>query len=176
MTVDPNRIGQTQFPAVSCVDPVTARPCPTGSSAALGARPSSDSNSTRAGVSGVSNGAAKLPAPTVVTSTRTAASAAPQPAARTSAGLGISLVDPVRKNNGLLVQGVIVNTSTQAQAVPAMQISLLNSANQVVQRSVVQAPAGTLGQGQHKTFRTLVQPLPPTTARVNVSFISTATP
>ena len=176
MTVDPNRIGQTQFPAVSCVDPVTARPCPTGSGAELGARPSSDPNSMRSGVSGVSNGAAKLPAPTVVTSTRTAASAAPQPAARTSAGLGISLVDPVRKNNGLLVQGVIVNTSTQAQTVPAMQISLLNSANQVVQRSVVQAPAGTLGQGQHKTFRTLVQPLPPNTARVNVSFISTATP
>jgi hypothetical protein len=86
------------------------------------------------------------------------------------------LVDPVRKSNGLLVQGVIVNTSSETQAIPPMEVSLLNSANQVVQRSVLSAPVSTLASGERKTFKMLVQPLPPNIARLTVAFMSTAAP
>jgi hypothetical protein len=99
-----------------------------------------------------------------------------QPAAPLAGGLGISLVDPVRKDNGLVVQGVIVNTSGQSQAIPPMQLSLLDKANQVVQRYKLTPPAIALAPGAHKTFKTVIQPLPPGVTRVTTAFIAKPAP
>lgn len=99
-----------------------------------------------------------------------------QSAALSSRGLEISLIDPKRTSNGLLVEGTIVNASDQSQAIPPMEIILLNSLNQVVQRSVLRAPSSGLVQGERKTFKLLVRPLPPNVSRVTVGFSSTATP
>jgi hypothetical protein len=171
--VDANRFHhQTALPADNCVDRIGFCIGTAGSSAMRQA----GSNSTPSSVSGVSNGAVKPAVPAVVTPAPTVASAAPQPAARTGAGLGISLVDPVRKDHGLLIQGIIVNSSAEPQAVPPMQISLLNSANQVVQRSIVKAPGITIGQGQPKSFKAFVEKLPPNISRVTVAFIGSGTP
>ncbi|HEY3147772.1 MAG TPA: hypothetical protein VGJ75_15550, partial [Dongiaceae bacterium] len=149
------------IPSDNCIS--GAAPCPMGSGQVGGF--SQPPSTLRQGASGAGNGAA------VGLSASTAGGAAPQPAARTSEGLGISLVDPVRSDSGLLVQGVIVNLSGQARPIPPMRVELLNSANQVVQRSLVRAPVGTLAGGEHRTFKTLVQPLPPNIARVSVAFI-----
>ena len=46
------------------------------------------------------------------------------PAATSGEGLQISLVDPVRKNDGLLIQGVVINTSNEVRAIPTMLGSL----------------------------------------------------
>jgi hypothetical protein len=148
------------IPSDNCIS--GAAPCPMGSGQVGGF--SQPPSTLRQGASGAGNGAVGL-------SASTAGGATPQPAARTSEGLGISLVDPVRSDSGLLVQGVIVNLSSQARPIPPMRVELLNSANQVVQRSLVRAPVGTLAGGEHRTFKTLVQPLPPNIARVSVAFI-----
>ena len=130
------------------------------------------SGGVAAGLSGTNDGAARLPAPAAAPPAVTQAAAMPQPAARTGAGLGISLTDPVRQNGGLLVQGVIVNGGTQPQAIPAMQVTLSNSENQVVQQSIVKAPGVTIRQGQRKSFKTFVDKLPPNVSRVTVAFIA----
>jgi hypothetical protein len=52
-----------------------------------------------------------------------------------------------------------------------MKVELLNSANQVVQRSLLRAPTDALAGGEHRSFKTLVQPLPPNIARVSVAFV-----
>jgi hypothetical protein len=97
-------------------------------------------------------------------------------AASLAGGLGISLVDPVRKDNGLVVQGVIVNTSGQSQAIPPMQLSLLDKANRVVQRYKLTPPAIALATGAHKTFKTVIQPLPAGVTRVTIAFIAQPVP
>jgi hypothetical protein len=104
-------------------------------------------------------------------SASTARTAAPEPAALTSGGLGISLGEPVWKDKGLLVQGIIVNTSDQTQAVPPLHISLLNSAGQLVRYSVTKASIDTLARGERWTFKIVLQPVPSTAKRMTVSLI-----
>ena len=87
-------------------------------------------------------------------------------------GLEISLVNPVRRTNDLVIQGFIFNTSNQVQPVPPMLLSLRNRADQDVQRLVIRPPVGSLAPGQYKTFKSVVQPLPIGVARVNAAFIA----
>ena len=44
--------------------------------------------------------------------------AQPVAAATSSEGLQIALDNPVRRNDGLLIQGAVVNTSNQVRAIP----------------------------------------------------------
>ena len=127
--------------------------------------------STQSGISNVTGGSGKL-AP-LAPQARSAAPSSTATAARAGEGLGISLVDPVRRKDGLLVQGVIVNGGAQAEAIPAMRLTILDKADQVVQRSILRLPPDTLAQGQHKAFKALVQPLPPNAARLTAAFIET---
>ena len=89
-------------------------------------------------------------------------------------GLQISLVDPVRRNDGLVVQGVVINTSNQARAIPTMQGSLETAAGQEVRRWQFQPPVKTLGPGERATFKTEVRPVPAGVARASVAFIASS--
>jgi hypothetical protein len=157
-----------QDPIVGCSDPAETGACAATGSAQTGTLSRSNTASAPSGGVGVrSVGAAARPPAT---------QPAMPPAAPLGGGLGISLVDPVRQANGLVVQGVIVNTSGQSQAIPPMQLSLLDKANQVVQRYKLTPPAIALAPGAHKTFKTVIQPLPPGVTRVTTAFIAKPAP
>lgn len=74
-------------------------------------------HSTSPGVSSIeSNNPLSMPAPAV----GTAPAPAPQPAATsvTGQGLNIVLVDAARRDGGLVIQGVVTNTSNEVRAIP----------------------------------------------------------
>ncbi len=94
-----------------------------------------------------------------------------QPVATTAQGLQIALADPVRRNDGLLLQGVVINSSNQVLTVPSMQGSLETATGQEVRRWVFRAPVATLAPGQRTNFSTEVRPIPTNVARANVAFV-----
>jgi hypothetical protein len=109
--------------------------------------------------------------PTVTQPTATQQAATPPVSAQ---GLQISLVDPVRRNDGLIVQGVVINTSNQVRAIPTMQGSLETAAGQEVRRWQFQPPVKTLGPGERAAFATEVRPVPAGVSRASVAFIASS--
>jgi hypothetical protein len=97
----------------------------------------------------------------------------PQPAATsvTGRGLNIVLIDPVRRDSGLLIQGVVINSSNQPQTVPTMQGSLEDHAGQAMRRWVFEPPVRQLAPGERANFTTEVRPVPTGAARVTVAFL-----
>lgn len=102
--------------------------------------------------------------------------AAPQPAATsvTGQGLKIVLVDPVRRDSGLLIQGVVINSSNHPQTVPTMGGSLEDHAGQEVWRWVFEPPVRQLAPGERANFKTEVRPVPTDVARATVAFLLAA--
>jgi hypothetical protein len=98
---------------------------------------------------------------------------APQPPASsvTGQGLNIVLVDPVRQDSGLLIQGVVINSSNQPQTVPTMQGSLEDRGGQEMRRWVFNTPVRQLAPGERVNFKTEVRPVPTGVARVTVAFL-----
>jgi len=178
-----NSVNQRQYSAANCVDRYEAegnvyRTCTAAVGAQSGALPSSgDAYSpgvtANASKGGLASLAAPQPAALISAPAPAPAPALAQPVAATAQGLQIALVDPVRKNDGLLIQGVVINTSDQVQRVPTMQGSLENQAGQEVRRWVFQPPVQTLAPGQRANFKTEVRPLPSGIARASVAFIAT---
>ncbi|MEZ5831088.1 MAG: hypothetical protein R3D05_07900 [Dongiaceae bacterium] len=174
-----NNVDQRQYSAANCVDRYAAegnvyRSCTTAVGPTVGALPNQGGQAGYPYSSGVTanasnGGLASLAAPEPAART---AAPAPMPVAATSQGLQIALVDPVRRNDGLLIQGVVINTSGQVQTVPTMQGSLENQAGQEIQRWVFQPPVRTLAPGQRANFKTEVRPLPGGVARASVAFIA----
>jgi hypothetical protein len=116
--------------------------------------------------------AAVLPAPAAQPTVMVPAPAQPVPVATAAQGLRISLADPVRRDDGLLIQGSVINSSSQAIAVPAMQGSLENTSGQEVRRWVFRAPVTTLAPGERANFSIEVRTLPAGVARATVAFIA----
>jgi hypothetical protein len=175
-------IDQRQYSAANCVDRDEAqsvyRPCtgavdtadgalpPAGSGDAYGVTSNGGLGSLSAPQSSPTVAAAPAPAPA-------AAPTAPQPVpVATGQGLQIALADPVRQNDGLLIQGVVINNTDQVQTVPSMQGSLEDQAGQEVRRWVFPPPVATLAPGARASFKTEVNPLPPGAARATVAFIA----
>lgn len=181
-----NSVDQRQYSAANCVDRYAAegnvyRSCTTAVGGQTGALPPAGGvSSASPAVSSIdSSGLASLsaPAPAVVAAPAPATTVpAPQPvpAVATGQGLNIVLVEPVRRGDGLLIQGVVINSSSQPQMVPTMQASLENQAGQEVRRWVFAPPVKQLGPGERANFRTEVRPLPAGVARANVAFQMTA--
>jgi hypothetical protein len=194
--VDWNNIDHRQYSAANCVDRYEGnvyRPCSAEAAQAMPAP--SDLNA--AGVT-ASGGLASLsaPAPAAVVAPAPVPAPAPapavaqpavaqpavaqpavaQPAAAAAApsaeGLQIALVDPVRRNDGLLIQGVVMNTGDQARTIPMMQGSLENGAGQEVRRWQFQPPVQTLQPGERADFKTEVRPIPPGVTRASVAFLA----
>jgi hypothetical protein len=182
-----NNVDQRQYAAANCVDRYAAegsvyRTCTTVVGPTIGALPAqggsqggSLGDSYSPGVTG-SGGLASLsppqPATTAPAPAPAPAIAQPAPVAASAQGLQITLVDPVRKNDGLVVQGVVINTSNEVRTIPPMQGSLENQAGQELRRWVFQPPVQTLAPGARANFKTEVRPLPTGVARASVAFIA----
>ena len=170
-----NGIDQRQYSAMNCVDrydgnayrlcnaAVGAAPAPAGSSPYAAGLAATAANGELASL------AQPQPAPAPIA--QPAPVAQPVAAATSAEGLQIALADPVRRNDGLLIQGTVINTSNQVRAIPAMQGSLENAAGQEMRRWIFQPPVRTLAPGQRANFSTEVRPIPAGTARASVAFI-----
>jgi hypothetical protein len=169
-----NGIDQRQYSAMNCVDRYDGnayRPC----NALVGASPAPAGDPYNAGLTAdASNGGlasldAPQPAPPVVVQQ---APAQPVAAATSAEGLQISLTNPVRRNDGLLIQGTVTNNSGQVRAIPTMQGSLENKAGQEMRRWIFQPPVPSLAPGERANFSTEVRPIPAGVARASVAFIA----
>ena len=120
------------------------------------------------------NSPLSMPAPAV--GAAPAPTLTPQPAATSvpGQGLNIVLVDAVRRNDGLLIQGAVINTSNQVRAIPTMQGSLENSAGQEMRRWIFEPPVQTLAPGERANFKTEVRLVPIGVARATVVFLLAA--
>jgi hypothetical protein len=192
-----NGVDHREYSAMNCVDRYpdnTYRTCSVAVGTPTAALPAPDPSA--AGVT--SNGGlaslsapqpvvapAPVPAPTEPTVAQQPAVAQPtvtQPTATQQAatppvsaqGLQISLVDPVRRNDGLIVQGVVINTSNPVRAIPTMQGSLETAAGQEVRRWQFQPPVKTLGPGERAAFATEVRPVPAGVSRASIAFIASS--
>jgi hypothetical protein len=193
--VDWNSVDQRQYSAANCVDRYEGnvyRPCTGAPEVAAGAPPpAGGGDAYTAGVTSsgeLGSLAAPQPAPTAAPAPAPAPTVAQAPAVAPAAtaapaiaepvpvsagqGLQIALVDPVRHNGGLLIQGVVINNTSHEQAVPTMQGSLENDTGQEVRRWVFQPPVQTLEPGGRANFQTEVNPLPPGVTRATVAFIA----
>ena len=168
---------QRRYSAMNCVDRYEGnsyRPCNAvvGAAPAPAGDPLAPALTANAGNGGLASLAPPQPAPVVVQQAPVQQTLAQPVAAATSAeGLQIALTDPVRRNDGLLIQGTVINTSNQPRAIPTMQGSLENSAGQEMRRWVFQPPVPTLQPGERANFSTEVRPIPAGTARASVAFI-----
>ena len=178
-----NGTDQRQYSAMNCVDRYdgnTYRPCnaavATAAPAPTGNLSTGDPNAAGltadASNGGLASLAAPQPAPAPAPVVVQQAPAQPVAAATSAAGLQIALTDPVRRNDGLLIQGTVINTSNQVRAIPTMQGSLENSAGQEMRRWIFQPPVQTLQPGERANFSTEVSPIPAGVARASVAFIA----
>lgn len=85
-------------------------------------------------------------------------------------GLDIAMGEVIRRNNGLLIQGTVTNTSGQVQAIPPMQATLQDAAGRDVKRWIFQPTASMLAPGAQMAFQTEVRPVGNDIARASVSF------
>jgi hypothetical protein len=182
-----NSVNQRQYSAANCVDRYEGnvyRTCTASVGGQVGAQsapgggyPYSPGVTANASNGGLGSLSAPEPAPAPVPAPMPAPAPAPMtaeaaPAAATGQGLQIALTDPVRQNDGLLIQGVVINNSGQRQAIPTMQASLENQAGEQVRRWVFQPPVPALGPGERASFQTEVHPLPAGIARASVAFVA----
>jgi hypothetical protein len=82
-------------------------------------------------------------------------------------------VDPLRRNDALVVQGVVVNTTSNTKTVPTMQAVLLDSAGRRLTQAMIEPRQVDLKAGERMTFKTEIVGAPRTTARVDVDFVPT---
>ncbi|HWA48745.1 MAG TPA: DUF3426 domain-containing protein, partial [Dongiaceae bacterium] len=183
-----NSTDQRQYSAANCVDRYIAqgnayRTC----TSTVAAQPTIVAPAGNAafyspGVSTTNAGLASLSAPSAVAAPVVAQPmpatqpvvTQPVPAAAPN-GLEITLVKPVKQNNGLLIQGTVLNKSSQVLPVPAMQATLKDAAGQDLRRWVFNPPVNQLAPGQRAVFKTEVRPVPAGATRANVAFIAGTT-
>ena len=169
-----NGVDQRQYSAENCVDryPTEGNVYRACTANVVGALPAPVYNGEPAITQPTANQIAGLgslspPAPLPAPVTQTL------PAAATGEDLSIALVDPIRRNDGLLIQGVIINNSGTVQTVPTMQGSLADASGQVLRRWVFQPQVSQLQPGERANFKTEVRPVPAGVARANVAFVAT---
>ncbi|MGF1593997.1 MAG: FxLYD domain-containing protein [Kiloniellaceae bacterium] len=88
-------------------------------------------------------------------------------------GLEITLVDPLRRDDVLVVQGVVVNTTADSKAVPTMRALLLDREGRQLTQAVIEPRQVELGAGERMTFKTEIPGAPAATARIDVDFAPT---
>lgn len=194
-----NSVNQQQYSAQNCVDryegniyractgatepPAAALPAPADPSAAgvtpggglpSLAAPSSSAPSVAPAPTSARPSVAPAPASPTPSVAPTPATAEPPAVPVSAEGLQISLLDPVRRNDGLIIQGMVTNISSEMRAIPTMQGSLETSTGQEVRRWQFQPPVTTLSPGERANFSTEVRPVPPGVARASISFIASS--
>lgn len=88
-------------------------------------------------------------------------------------GLEIILVDPLRQDTTLVVQGVVANTTAQTKRLPGMQAVLLDGSGRKLTFAVIEPRKSELSAGERMRFRTEIPNAPSATARIDVEFIPT---
>ncbi|MGH6949137.1 MAG: FxLYD domain-containing protein [Kiloniellales bacterium] len=91
--------------------------------------------------------------------------------ATASNDLEITLVDPLKRDDILIVQGVVTNTGPSTRQVPPMQAVLLDSQGRRLTHATIEPHLGELGPGERMNFKSEIAAVPQSTARVNVSFL-----
>jgi hypothetical protein len=89
-------------------------------------------------------------------------------------GMTITLAKPQKNDNGILVQGTVVNTTAQTKSMPLLQVTLQNASGQEVQRSIIQPNVPQLAPGERLIFKTQMANGNGAT-KVNVKFMSDPT-
>lgn len=165
-------VDQRHYSAANCVDLYEGnvyRACTVAVGSPIAALPApADPYAAGVTANASDGGLGSLTAPAPVPST----TARPVAAATTAAGLQIALIDPVRRNDGLIIQGVVINTTDQVLAIPVMQGSLETSTGQEVRRWQFQPPVASLQPGARANFTTEVRPIPANVARASVAFVA----
>lgn len=90
-----------------------------------------------------------------------------------SEGLEIILVDPLRRDTTLVVQGVVSNTTERTKRLPDMQANLLDKSGRKLTFAVIKPRKSELSAGERMRFRTEIPNAPPATARIDVEFVPT---
>lgn len=161
-------LDQRQYAAMNCVDRYLGeggiyRPC----TAVVAAQPLAvvpgGSVAYSPGVSVPTTGLGTMVVPTAPAMTLPAANVM-------YPGLDIALGEPMRRNNGLLIQGTITNNTGQVLMVPAMQAMLQDASGRDLQRWVFHPPVTTLAPGARTAFTTEVRPVTPGVANATVAF------
>lgn len=88
-------------------------------------------------------------------------------------GLEITLVDPLKRDDVLIVQGVVINTGSNTRRVPPMQAVLLDSQGRRLTNAMIEPRLTELAPGEKMNFKSEIAAVPQETARVNVSFLQT---
>lgn len=88
-------------------------------------------------------------------------------------GLEIILVDPLRRDTTLVVQGVVSNTTERTKRLPGMQANLLDRSGRKLTFAVINPRKSELSAGERMRFRAEIPNAPPATARVDVEFVPT---
>ncbi len=178
-----NNLDQRQYSALNCVDRYVAdgnvyRPCNAAQIVQPLAVVPAETVIYSPGVSVPAGTLVAVPTTTVaapgttVPGTTVAGATVLVPAALTPAGLDITLAEPIRHNNGLLLQGTVTNGTGQVQVLPALQATLQDAGGRDVQRWVFQPAATTLAPGARTAFQTEVRPVQANVTNVVVSFVS----
>jgi hypothetical protein len=161
-------IRDTQLAMLGCVDRLPNGDCPNEFDTKAGAIPQSNIHFE---IMNVADGAANATTSTVVQPTQEVEPTYPN--ARLSQSFGIILLaDPIRTRSDLAVRYKIVNTSSQNQPIPPLDVSLLNSAGEVVGHSVLSAPSDALAGGQDNTFELRIRSVPPDATRLTLTLVS----
>jgi hypothetical protein len=173
--------GQASATPTSTVASAVVREAPTGTILVPSGRSADavDAKLTSVCRAGDPKCAAREPSPAPATPTATGAlpPANPAPARPVAAAhgspLAISLVSPIKARDGLVVQGIVFNSSQEPQAVPPIQVTLVNKAGQALQQWTIKPPVGQLPPGQNKAFKAVLQPVPPNVSRADAAFLAT---
>lgn len=88
-------------------------------------------------------------------------------------GLDIRHVEPLRRGDTFVVEGMVVNTTSEAKAVPLLLAVLRDSAGRSVSQAVIKPAKTDLQPGERMSFRTEIAGAPPSTAAVDVEFMPT---
>ncbi len=87
-----------------------------------------------------------------------------------SNGLTITLDKPVQNDMGVLIRGVVTNTTAHTKHLPLLQVTLQDASGQAIRRSIIQPSAAELGPGQRLIFKDQILN-GAGAAKVNVKFV-----
>lgn len=88
-------------------------------------------------------------------------------------GLEVTLVDPLRRDTTLVVQGIVTNTAQQPKRLPGMQATLLDASGSALSRAPIEPLKSELSAGEHTRFKAEFPNAPEATARIDIEFVPT---
>ena len=85
--------------------------------------------------------------------------------------LSITLVDPLRQNNNLIVQGIVLNSGSRTHRLPGLAAVLLDRHGTQLSQVPISVSKDRLEPGERLRFKSEVTDPHPATARIDVVFV-----